>query len=158
MVHTILWPTEFSKASYKAIPQINSLAEKYGSRVVALYVAPDLCSFFPAYGSYPSPEHIERFQDWELEKAKEELQNICTNELSSCPYFEVRILRGETVQKILKTVEEENVDMIVMTSRGQGLEQTGKPGGNLGSVALKISDQSPVPVVLVKPETETTGT
>jgi nucleotide-binding universal stress UspA family protein len=155
MSHTILWPTEFSKASFKAIPQINSLAEKYGSRVIALYVAPDLCSFFPAYGSYPSPEFIENFQDWELEKAKEELHSLCSQKLSNCPSVDVRILRGDTTQEILKTVAIENVDMIVLTSRGQGMKLAGKPGNYLGSVARKIADQSPVPVMLINPETET---
>ncbi len=154
MSHTILWPTELSKTSLQAIPQVNSLAEKYGSRVIALYVAPDLCSFFPAYGSYPSPELIEKFQDWELEKAKQDLQNICSKELTSCPQVDVRIVRGETVQEILKTVDNESVDMIVITSRGQGLDQTGKMETNLGSVARKVANQSPVPVVLVNPETE----
>jgi hypothetical protein len=48
MSHTILWPTELSKSSMRALPQVMSLSEKYGANVVVLYVAPDLCSMFPA--------------------------------------------------------------------------------------------------------------
>ncbi|MFW6414946.1 MAG: universal stress protein [Thermodesulfobacteriota bacterium] len=154
MTHTIIWPTELSRASLKALPQINSLAEKFGSKVLALYVAADLCSLFPAYGNYPSPELIEKFQDYELEKAKKDLQNICSNELTSCPYVDFRIVRGEPVGKILEEVESEAADMIVMTSRGQTYDTVGKPGTNMGSVAWQVANQSPVTVVLINPETK----
>ena len=152
MPHTILWPTELSKISLQAIPHINSLSEKYQSRVIALYVAPDLCSMFPAYGNYPSPEVIEKFQDWELEKSKKDLKSICSGQLEGCPNVEVRIVRGDAVKKILEMAGGEDVDMIVMTTRGQGLETAGRQDTGFGSVAMKVAEQSPVPVHLINPD------
>ncbi|MFO8031540.1 MAG: universal stress protein [Desulfohalobiaceae bacterium] len=152
MDHTILWPTELSKSSREAVPQILSLAEKYGSSVVVLYVAPDLCSLFPAYGNYPSGEFIERFQDWELEKAKNELQNVCSQELQACNNVSTRLVRGDAAQEILKAARQEGVDMIVMSSRGQSFDAVGKVGSGFGSVAKKVAEESPVPVMLVNPD------
>ncbi|MFW6055354.1 MAG: universal stress protein [Thermodesulfobacteriota bacterium] len=154
MPHTILWPTELSSTSLKAIPHINSLAEKYGSRVIALYVAPDICSMFPAYGSYPSPELVEKFQDWALEKSKDDLRSICSQQLKGCPNVDVRIVRGDAVDQILKMAAEEDTDMIVMTTRGQGFEEAEKEKGGFGSVARKVAEQSPVPVHLINPTQE----
>lgn len=152
MEHTILWPTELSLSSRKVMPQLLSLAEKYGSSIVALYVAPDLCSLFPAYGNYPSGEFIEKFQDWELEKAKTNLQEICSQELATCRNVNVRIVRGNAAQEILKAAGQEGVDMIVMSSRGQSFDSVGRIGSGLGSVAQKVVEESPVPVVLVNPD------
>ncbi len=152
MSHTILWPTELSQSSRKALPHIVSLAEKFGSRVIALYVAPDLCSLFPAYGSYPSGEFIEKFQDWELEKAKRDLSSICSGDLQGCPMVDMRLMRGEPAQEILKAAREEEADLIVMSSRGQTYDTAGKVGSGFGSVAKKVAESSPVPVQLINPE------
>ncbi|MFP5238816.1 MAG: universal stress protein, partial [Acidobacteriota bacterium] len=69
-VRTILWPTDLSPGSLKASGHVLSLVEKYGALVVVMYVSVDLCSYFPAYGNYPSPDLIQEFQGWEVEQAK----------------------------------------------------------------------------------------
>jgi nucleotide-binding universal stress UspA family protein len=157
MSHTILWPTELSKSSLKAVKHVMSLSEKYQANVVVLYVAPDLCSMFPAYGSYPSGEYIERFQDWELEKAREKLQKICSGELQGCPNLSLRLLRGDAAEMIVETAEKEGADMIVMASRGQTFDRSGAKWSDLGSVAKKVVKNAPVPVYLVNPETGESG-
>lgn len=154
MSHTILWPTELSKSSMRALPQVMSLSEKYGANVVVLYVAPDLCSMFPAYGNYPSGEFVEKFQDWELEKAREELKKICDEKLQGCPYLTIRLLRGDAGEKIVEAVREEDADMIVMATRGQSLDRSGEKWSDLGSVAKKVVANSPVPVHLVNVQAE----
>jgi nucleotide-binding universal stress UspA family protein len=128
------------------------MAEKFGSKVIALYVAPDLCALFPAYGSYPSGEFIERFQDWELEKAKKDLQSICSEELQGCPMVDMRLVRGEPAREILKAAQEEKADLIVMSSRGQTYDTVGKVGSGFGSVAKKVAEDSAVPVQLINPD------
>jgi nucleotide-binding universal stress UspA family protein len=57
-VNTILWPTDLSENSLKAGKHVISLADKYQADVILLYVAVDLCAFFPAFGNYPSVEHL----------------------------------------------------------------------------------------------------
>lgn len=144
-IKTILWPTDLSVNSLKAGSHVIELSQKYNAEVVLQYVAVDLCRMFPAYGSYPSVEHLNRFRDWEIEKARKRLEQICDEELKACPYLRLRLVTGEPAEEILKMVDAEAVDMIVLTSRGEG-RQTG-----FGHIARKVIESSPVPVQVINP-------
>lgn len=148
---TIIWPTDLSDNSIKAIPHLQSLAEKYDARVLAMYVAVDLCSYFPAYGNYPSKDVVRDFQSWELEQAKAKLESICEAELKACPDVQVRLVQGRPADAILETIEKEKADMVVMTSRGHGaIDKPGTDPG-LGAVAKEVLERSPVSVITVNP-------
>lgn len=147
----ILWPTDLSQGSLKAAEQVVSLAEKYNARVVVLYVAVDLCSYFPAYGNYPSPKLIQEFQGWEVEDARQKLDAMCQKALHGCPNLKVRLVQGEAEAEILKAAKEEQADLIVMTSRGRSLDKDPGETTGLGTVARKVLEQSTVPVQIVYP-------
>lgn len=150
-VHTILWPTDLSKNSIKAAKHVESLAEKYQAKVVLLYVGVDLLSHFGAY-SYPSPDHVKHFQDWELQHAKKELESVCDKELKACPKIELRLVQGkDPAAEILKAVKAEKADMVVLTSHGRGHDELDQKSADFGSVAKKVMANSPVPVHLVNP-------
>ena len=149
-VHTILWPTDLSKNSIKAAKHVESLAEKYQAKVVLLYVAVDLMTHFGAY-SYPTPEHVKHFQDWEMQHAKKQLEAVCDKELKACPKIEMRLVQGEAAAEILKAVKKEKADMVVLTSHGRGTEELDQKSADFGSVAKKVMANSPVPVHLVNP-------
>ncbi len=149
-VHTILWPTDLSKNSIKAAKHVESLAEKYQAKVVLLYVAVDLMSHFGAY-SYPTPEHVKHFQDWEMQHAKKQLETVCAKELKACPKIEMRLVQGDAAAEILKAVKKEKADMVVLTSHGRGTEALDQKSADFGSVAKKVLANSPVPVHLVNP-------
>ena len=149
-VHTILWPTDLSKNSIKAAKHVESLAEKYQAKVVLLYVAVDLLSHFGAY-SYPTPEHVKHFQDWEMQHAKKQLESVCDKELKACPKIEMRLVQGDAATEILKAVKKEKADMVVLTSHGRGTEELDQKSADFGSVAKKVMANSKVPVHLVNP-------
>ena len=149
-VHTILWPTDLSKNSIKAAKHVESLAEKYQAKVVLLYVGVDLMTHFGAY-SYPSPEHVKHFQDWELQHAKKQLELVCEKELKACPKIEMRLVQGDPAAEILKAVKGEKADMVVLTSHGRGHDELDQKSADFGSVAKKVMANSPVPVHLVNP-------
>ena len=149
-VHTILWPTDLSKNSVKAAKHVESLAEKYQAKVVLLYVAVDLMSHFGAY-SYPTPEHVKHFQDWEMQQAKKQLETVCAKELKACPKIEMRLVQGDAAAEILKAVKKEKADLVVLTSHGRGTEELDQKSADFGSVAKKVMANSPVPVHLVNP-------
>ena len=150
-VHTILWPTDLSKNSIKAAKHVESLAEKYQAKVVLLYVGVDLMAHFPAYGNYPSPEHLKHFQEWELKHAKQQLEKVCEKELKACPKIELRLVQGEAATEILKAVKKEKADLVVLTSHGRGHDDLDQKSSDFGSVAKKVLANSPVPVHLVNP-------
>jgi nucleotide-binding universal stress UspA family protein len=149
-VNTILWPTDLSKSSIQAAQHVVDLAEKHGAGVVVLYVGIDLCEYFPAYGNYPSKDELQSFQSWEIEQAKKDLEAVCEKELKACPNWEVKLVQGDAVGKILEFVKSENADLVVLTSRGHGSENRPDKGTGLGSVAREVVERSPVPVHVVK--------
>ncbi|WP_157054975.1 universal stress protein [Salidesulfovibrio brasiliensis] len=53
-INTILWPTDLSTQSRKAAAQVASLANKYGAKVIVMYTALDLCSYFPPTATIPA--------------------------------------------------------------------------------------------------------
>lgn len=151
-VGTILWPTDLSKNSIKAAKHVSSLALKYEAKVVLLYVGVDLMSMFPAYGT-PSGGQLQHFQQWELEQAKKQLEEVCAKELKACPNIEVKLVQGDAAAEILKMVKEAKADMVILTSHGRGHDDLDQKTADFGSVAKKILANSPVPVHLVNPYT-----
>jgi nucleotide-binding universal stress UspA family protein len=151
-VRTILWPTDLSKNSLKAAKHVMSLADKYQARVIMMYVGTDLTGMDQAYG-YPSQEHLRHFQDWELNKAKKQMEGICEQDLKACPLLQVKLVQGDPAGEILKAVQEEKADLLVLTSHGKGHEAVDQKSAEFGSVARKVLAQSPITVHLVNPLT-----
>ena len=152
-VRTILWPTDLSKNSIKAAKHVSSLADKYQAKVIVLYVGVDPCSMFPAWGSYPSKEQMDHFQDYELKHAKQHLETVCEKELKACPNLQTRLVQGDAATEILKMIKAEKADLVVLTSHGRGAEDLDQKSAEFGSVARKVMANSPVPVHLINPLT-----
>jgi nucleotide-binding universal stress UspA family protein len=138
----ILWPTDFSGSAAKALPYVTSLTQKYNTEVHVLYVIEDLAHHVDWYGDFEQP-HIEKIIEWEKKKAKERLDQICENHLEGCPLYVKHIAVGDPAQEILRLMEQEKVDMVVMSSRGR----EGK--FRFGSVAEKVVKNSRIPVVTI---------
>lgn len=148
---TILWPTDLSKGSLTAMDHVISIAGKHGARVIVMYVAVDLCSYFPAYGNYPSPDLIRQFQGWEVEDARKKLGQMCDQLKNGCPNLGVKLVAGDAAGEILKAAREEKADLIVLTSRGHGYDQSKEGPTGLGRVAREVVEKSPVPVQIIQP-------
>ena len=139
-VHTILWPTDLSKNSIKAAKHVESLAEKYQAKVVLLYVGVDLMSHFGAY-SYPTPEHVKHFQDWEMQHAKKELEAVVKG-TEGWPEDRAAAGAGGRVKEIIKAIKKEKADMVVLTSHGRGHDELDQRSADFGSVAKKVMANS----------------
>jgi nucleotide-binding universal stress UspA family protein len=140
----VLWPTDFSGRSAQALPYVTSLTEKYGTEIHVLFVIEDLTKHKGWYGEFDQ-ERVEKLMNWEQQAAKKKLDQICQNRLQGCPLYIKHIAVGDPAEEILKLVEQEKVDMVVMATRGQ----EGK--FSFGSVAEKVVKNSPVPVVTIPP-------
>jgi nucleotide-binding universal stress UspA family protein len=141
-VKKILWPTDFSDNSQHALPYVTSLGEKYQTEVHVLYVIPELANHEPWYGEFDQ-SHIDKIHDWERKKAEKRLNEICEKYLDGCPLYVRHIAMGDAAEEILKLVERENVDMVVMASHGR------KGHFHFGSVAEKVVKNAPVPTITV---------
>ena len=141
-VKKILWPTDFSGSAEKALAYVTSLSERYQAEVHVLYVIEELAYHESWYGEFDKA-HIERIHDWEEQKARKRLNEVCERYLQGCPLYIKHIAIGDPAEEILKMVDQERIDMVVMASRGRrGLFR-------FGSVAEKIVKNSPVSVVTI---------
>ena len=141
-IKKILWPTDLSKCSEESMPQLTSLAEKYGATVYVLYVAEDLAHHKSWYGDFDL-SHINKIVEWEKEKATERQQEVCQKYLEDCAPFRRHIAVGDPAKKILDFIGKEGIDMVVMCRKGE------KGNFDMGGVAQKVVSNSPVPVVMI---------
>lgn len=138
----VLWPTDFSKNAEKALPYVTSLSEKYQTEVHVLYVIEELAYHEPWYGEFDK-SHIDRIHEWEQKTAGKRLAEICDKYLAGCPLFIRHVAIGDPAQEILKLVDKENLDMVVMASHGR------KGYFHFGSVAEKVLKNANIPVVTI---------
>ena len=138
----VLWPTDLSGNADKALPFVSSLSEKYQTEVHVLYVIEELGHHEPWYGEF-DPSHIEKIHDWEETRAKERLDHLCETHLQGCPLYVKHVAVGDPAEEILKLIEKEKIDLVVMATHGRrGLFR-------FGSVAEKIVKHAPVPVTTI---------
>ncbi|UCH19727.1 MAG: universal stress protein [Deltaproteobacteria bacterium] len=147
-VQRILWPTDFSENAAKALPYVQSLSEKYQTEVHVLYVLKDYGEWGASYGDY-QPEDVEKMRQWEKEMAEKRLDELCEKFLDSCPLYIRHVAVGDPVQEILKIIDKENVDLVVMASRGS------EGHFDVGSVTQKLLQCSTIPIVTIPVISET---
>ncbi len=140
-IKRILWPTDLSGRAQAAMPYVTSLTERYDAEIHVLYVIDDLTAH-RWYGEF-EPDHIEKILAWEQKTARKRLDQLCQNHLSGCPLYVRHVAVGEPAREILKLVEAEKMDMVVMASRGA------EGHFAFGSVAEKVVKNAPVPVVTI---------
>jgi nucleotide-binding universal stress UspA family protein len=141
-IKKILWATDLSENASKALPLVTSLSERYQTEVHVVYVLEELGHFGAWYGEFDRSE-IEKLQELEREKAEKKLDEICTLHLNHCPLYIRHTKVGDPASEILKLVEKERADLVVIASRGR------KSHFDFGSVAEKIVRHSPAPVLVI---------
>ncbi len=146
-IKRILWPTDFSKNAAQALPTVQSLSEKYQTEVHVLYVIPELAQHEAWYGDFDRA-HIDKIHAWEQKTAGKRLDEICESYLEGCPLYIKHIAIGDPAQEILKLIEKEKINIVVMATHGQ------KGHFHFGGVAEKVVKNSPVAVITIPVKSE----
>ena len=141
----ILWPTDFSGSAERALPAVRLLTEQHNTEIHVLYVIEDIAHHKPWYGDFEK-ERIDKILKWEEKTAAERLDRICNTYLEGCPLYIKHVAVGDPAQEIITLAEKENVDAIVMATRGA------KGHFRFGSVAEKVVKHAPVAVITIPPE------
>ena len=141
-VTKVLWPTDFSNSAEKALPYVTSLTQKYQAEIHVLYVIEDIAHHESWYGDFDR-SHVEKLMEWAEKSATKRLEQVCEKYLNSCPLYIKHIAVGDPAQEILKLIDKEKVDMVVMTSNGE------KGVYRFGSVTEKVVKHSPIPVTVI---------
>jgi len=143
-IKKILFPLDLTENSTKILPYVLSVSEKYNSQIYLLHVVQDLNKWGKLYVPHTS---MDRFQEEAIEGAKKAMDTVCENQLQSCPNFQKMVVSGDTIDEILKVIESEDIDLLIMgTHARKGLEHR-----IFGSVAEKVVKKSPVPVLVINP-------
>jgi nucleotide-binding universal stress UspA family protein len=146
-VSKVLWPTDFSSSAEKALPYVTDLTQKYGAEIHVLYVIEDIAHHDSWYGEF-NKSHVDKLMEWADKSAKKRLDQVCEKYLDSCPLYIKHIAVGDPAQEILKLIDKEEVDLVVMASHGS------KGNFRFGSVTEKVLKNSSVPVTTIPIEVE----
>jgi len=144
-IKKILFPIDFTENSSKILPFVLSMSEKYDGMIYLLHVVEDLSKW--GVGSFVPHLPLDSFKKDAIEGAKKAMDKVCDQQLEGCPNFQRMVVYGDPASEILKTIESEGIDMVIMGTHGRkGLEHT-----IFGSVAENVVKRSSVPVLVVNP-------
>ena len=141
MINKILLPTDGSEHSDHTVQFAIDLAKLTHAAIVAMY----------AYNPQPILRKRGALAAEELkssleEDAREIIGDVATRLKAEGISVSALAVEGPAAEAILRAIEEEKPDLVVMGSRSA----SSVPGLTLGSVAEKVVRYSPVSVVVVK--------
>jgi len=143
-IKKILFPCDFTQNSTKILPYVLSVSEKYGAMIYLLHVVDDFCK----WGGFYIPHiPLDQYREEALKGAERTLDRVCEEELQCCPNFQKGVLFGDPAIEILKIIEGEGIDLVIMGTHGRkALDHV-----FFGSVAENVVKKSPVPVLTINP-------
>lgn len=141
-IKRVLWPTDFSSNAEKALSYAQSLTVLFGAEIHVLYVIEDIAHHESWYGAFEK-KRVEELMEWAQKSAKNRLDQICEKYLEGCPLYIKHIAVGDPAKEILKLIDTEKVDMVIMASHGD------KGNFRFGSVTEKVLKNSRVPVTTI---------
>jgi nucleotide-binding universal stress UspA family protein len=136
----ILVPVDFEASSKRALEVAADLALKFDAKLTLLH-AWDVPAY--SYANFYVPGDL-----WSLleEAAKKQLGDMLAHTRRRVPHADSVLVNGPAGAEILKAIERENVDLVVIGTHGrQGLSRV-----FLGSVAEKVVRGSSVPVLTIR--------
>jgi nucleotide-binding universal stress UspA family protein len=133
VLHTILFPTDFSERSQAVFPFACSLARDQGARLLVLYVDPPPLFHGEVVARRQEPDYEERLLA--------ELHRFQAPD--SAVRVEYLLEEGKPAEEILRVARAEKCDLVLMATRGR----TGLNRLLLGSVAEEVLRQAPCPVL-----------
>ena len=141
----ILFSTDFSSAAGAAVPFAAELTKRYGAKLYALYVRPPVVNPMTPPFTWSGLEEAAAIEDARHEK---ELANAFSGIQP-----EILMKEGDIWSSLTSAIEEKNIDLIVIGTRGR----SGISKFVLGSIAEEIFRRAPCPVLTVGPNTPAAG-
>jgi nucleotide-binding universal stress UspA family protein len=133
VVHTILFPTDFSERSQAVFPFACSLARDQGARLLVLYVDPPPLFHGEVVARRQEPDYEDRL--WgELRRFQAPDPAV---------RIEHHLAAGKPAEEVLRVAREEKCDLIIMATHGR----TALGRLLMGSVAEQVLRQAPCPVL-----------
>ena len=145
----ILVPTDFSPNSEKALNYALRLARLAQGRLLLLHVfeVPEFSGLLPEASSWQLDyQEIKKTFDSAIQQANDKLNQLARGVAEEKIKVEAKVCQGIPDEEIVKIAQEEEVDLIVITTHGY----TGLKHFLLGSTAEKVVRIAPCPVLVVR--------
>jgi nucleotide-binding universal stress UspA family protein len=140
--HRILVPVDFSDSSARALRHAAKRAAESGSSLIIVYVVP------ADYGWLGIGREELRDLDLSLQRqASDRLRAFADENVGDNLAVDLEVRVGQPAEEILAAARESKCDSIVMSTRGL----TGLDRYLIGSVAHRVAQLAPCPVILVRP-------
>jgi nucleotide-binding universal stress UspA family protein len=140
----VSWMTQYCQ---RTIHYAVSLAAKYGAELSVIHVIDTLWS----QGWNLPTMSQEEARDKEMERIQSELDNIIGNETRGDGKIKKIIKEGDPVKEIMKVIEEEKIDLVILRAHEEGRIERFLVGGSNDALIRKM----PCSVFLVKNEYST---
>ncbi|MEL7565293.1 MAG: universal stress protein [Dehalobacterium sp.] len=147
MYKKVLLTTDGSDNSLKAVDNVTQLIKNYGSEVMVLYVGYSPLGYF-----HSDMPNLHPNIEWEevMAKCNQKTINRMVNKLKLANIEAKPITKmGDPADMICQVAEEEDIDLIVIASRGLSPAKR-FISGQLGSVSTKVVNHAPCPVLVVR--------
>lgn len=140
---TILLTTDFSETSLHAFGPALSVAEKFGARLLLVYVEEDrLPPFTGELGSVRVGDILEMHR----ERATKEIGLLAEAHLAGRVDYETIVVPGVPHREVVRIAEERDVDLIVIATHGRGFITHAL----FGSTTERVVRRAPCPVLTVR--------
>jgi nucleotide-binding universal stress UspA family protein len=137
-----LVPVDFSDSSARALRHAAKLAAKSGATLVIVHVVP------ADYGWLGIGRDESRDLDRSLQRqAADRLRTFVNENVDDNVAADLEIRLGQPAEEIIAAARDSKCDSIVLSTRGL----TGLDRYLIGSVAHRVAQLAPCPVVLVRP-------
>ena len=147
----ILWPTDFSKASYEALRTADELALHFSAELILVHAIPPV-PLIPAYDAPAGVVGASYLKEIEG-TAKESLDKVARERVSAEITSRQVVVLGNPADEIVTTADEVKADLIIIATHGL----TGWRRFIFGSVAEKVIRMAPCPVLSIQVPPEEGG-
>jgi nucleotide-binding universal stress UspA family protein len=138
----VSWMTQYC---HRTVHYAVSLAAKYGAELSVIYVIDTLWSQGWNFPTMSQEESREK----ERERIRAELDNIISDETKKGVKIKKIIKEGDPIEAIMKVIEEEKIDLIIMRAHKEGRIERLLVGGSNDEIIRAM----PCSIFLVKQET-----
>ncbi len=143
MYEKVLYPTDFSEASRKALPYLLGLKGAGLKEVVLLHVVDRReIDLLAPYSPYLEKDPVKIM----FQRAEEDARAMATELEEGGFRVRVRLEEGVPFEEILRVEEEEDVSLVILGSHGKSAIERML----LGSVSEKVVRKSKRPVLIVR--------
>lgn len=144
MLEHILLPLDGSSLAERVLPHALALSEAFQSKLTLLRVV---------YQEKEDNQHgVVNPMDWQMRKSEAEsyLKSVQSHLKEVDVESEIQIMEGKPAQQIIGFAQDENVDMIILSSHGS----SGISAWNINSTVQKVLLRAFMPVMIIRAYTE----